>query len=107
MFRFALVALAFVALGAILANGIEGAGFLLLAPLFIFGKILLILLFVGTIGGFFWRNYGDGPQRPPWSGRRPSRRPEEPTKSREELFEEWHRVAHAREEVDTWVEDLD
>ena len=107
MFRFAFLALAFVAFGAILASGVEGASLVVLAPLLLLGKIFLIMLFFGAISGFFWRNYGDGPRRPPWSQRRPSRRPEEPKKSREELFEEWHRVAHARDEVDTWVEDLD
>ena len=107
MFRFAFIALAFVALGAILAGGLEGAGFLVLAPLFILGKVFLIMLFFGAIGGFFWRGYGDGPQRPPWARQRRPRRTEQPQQSREEIFEEWHRVAHARDEVDGWVEDLD
>ena len=107
MFRIAFVALAFMAFGAILASGVEGASLLVLAPLLLLGKVFLVMLFLGVVGGFFWRGYGDGPQRPPWSRRRSPRSTEEPAKTREELFEEWHRVAHAREEVDTWVEDLD
>lgn len=107
LFRFAFMALAFVALGTVLSSGLEGASLLVLGPLFILGKILLIMLFFGAVGGFFWRSYDDRPQRPPWNRPRRSRRQAEPQKSREELFEEWHSVAHAREEVDTWVEDFD
>ena len=108
MFRFAFVALALIAFGAFLAGGAElGAGLLVLAPLFILGKIFVILLFIGVIGGF-WRGYDGGPPRPPWTRRRPNRRRQESTeKSRAEQFEEWHRMSHARDEVDTWVEDLD
>lgn len=106
MFRFAFVALAFVTLGAVLASGIEAAS-LVLVPLFIAAKVLFLMLFFGAIGGMFFRNHGDRRQRPPWN--RPSRlrAEDEGVQRREELFEEWHRVAHAREEVDTWVEDLD
>jgi hypothetical protein len=108
MFRFGFVALALIVLGAVLAGGAGGAGLLVLAPLFILGKIFLILLFFGAIGGFFWRGYEEGQPRPPWTGRRRARRSQESTeKSRAEQFEEWHRLAHAREEVDTWIEDLD
>lgn len=107
MFRFAFFALAFVAFGAILAGGLEGASLLVLAPLFFLGKILFLMLFFGAIGGFFWRNHGDGPNRPPWSRQRPPREQAPPQKSREELFDEWHNIAHARDEVDTWVEGLD
>jgi len=107
MFRFAFIALAFVAFGAVLASGFEGASLLVFAPLFIAAKIFFVMLFVGAIGGFFWRTQGDGPQRPPWNRRRRPRSQDGEQRSRAELFEEWHRVAHAREEVDTWVEDLD
>ena len=108
MFRFAFVALALIALGAALAGGAGGAGLLVLAPLFILGKIFLILLFFGAISGFFWRGYEEGRPRPPWTGRRWARRSQEPPeKSRAEQFEEWHRLSHARDEVDTWIEDLD
>ena len=107
MFRFAFIAFAFLALGAVLAGGIEGAGFLVLAPFFIIGKVFLIMLFFGAISGFFWRGYGRGPRRPPWAREDRPRRDEDTSKTREELFEEWHRVSHAREEVDGWVEDLD
>ncbi len=107
MFRFAFLAIALVALGAILASGLEGATLLVLAPLFLVAKVFFIMLFVGVIGGFWWRNHGDGPQRPPWTRRRPRRDQVEPETSREDLFDEWHRHAHAREEVDRWVEPLD
>lgn len=110
MFRIAFVALALIAFGAFMAGGSEalGTGLLVLAPLFILGKIFLILVLFGVVGGFFWRGYEGGPPRPPWTRRRPSRRRQESTeKSRAEQFEEWHRMSHARDEVDTWVEDLD
>ncbi|MGI9528105.1 MAG: hypothetical protein ACR2NG_00205 [Acidimicrobiia bacterium] len=107
MFRFAFIALALIALGALLANGFEGVSLLVLAPLLILAKVFFLMLFFGVIGGFFWRNYDDGPRREPWSRRTQPRAVDGGQRNREELFEEWHRVAHAREEVDTWVEDLD
>lgn len=110
MFRFALIPLALIAFGAVLAGGAGplGAGLLILAPLFILGKILLILVLFGVIGGFFRRSYEGGPSRPPWVRRWAPRRSQEPEeKSRTEQFEEWHLLAHAREEVDSWIEDLD
>ena len=109
MFRFVFLAVALIAFGALLAGGIEGvgAGLLVLAPVLILGKILLFLLLFGAIGGFFWRTYDGRPSQPPWSWRRPPRRRQEPQKSREEQFEEWHELAHARDEVDSWVEDFD
>jgi len=110
MFRFAMVAMALIAFGAVLAGGAEtlGAGLLVLAPLLVLGKVLLIIFLFGAIGGFFGRRSDDGLPRPPWSSRRPPRRAEEATgRTRAEQFEEWHRMAHARDEVDTWVEDLD
>jgi signal transduction histidine kinase len=88
--------------------GSLGAGLLVLVPLFILGKILLIVVLFGAFGGFFWRNYEVGTPRRPSARRWRPRRSEEPKeKSRTEQFEEWHRLAHAREEVDTWIEDHD
>ena len=107
MFRFAFIALAFVAFGAILASGLEGATMLVLAPLLILAKVFFIMLFVGVIGGFFWRNHGDGPRRPPWSRSRSRRDTLEPERTQDDIFEEWHRLAHAKDEVDRWVEPLD
>ncbi|MFQ5966210.1 MAG: hypothetical protein ACE5MI_01215 [Acidimicrobiia bacterium] len=109
LFRFAFLAVGLIALGALLFGGAEGvgAGLLLLAPLLILGKILIILLFIGAVGGFFFRSY-DGRPRQPWNRHRPARRSQvPPTKSRQEQFEDWHRLAHARDEVDSWVGDLD
>lgn len=108
MFRFAFVALALIAFGAVLASGAGGVGLFVLAPLFILGKIFLVLLFFGVIGGFFWRSGPERPSRSPWNRRWQAPRGQEPTeKSRSEQFEEWHRLAHARDEVDTWTEGLD
>ena len=107
MFRFAIFALAFVALGAVLAGGIEGAGLLVLAPLFIIAKVFFIMMLFGVIGGFFWRGRGRGPRGPWWDRPDNGRDAREPSKSQDEMFDEWHRHAHARDEVDRWVEPLD
>ena len=109
MFRFAFLALALIGLGSLLFGGVgaTGAGLLLVAPLLIAGKILLILLFLGAIGGFFFRGY-DSRRYGSWTRRRPTANGQEaPRPSREEQFEEWHRLAHARDEVDSWVPDIE
>lgn len=109
MFRFAFLAFALIAVGALLFGGAQAAGatMLVFAPLLILGKIFLVLVLFGVIGGFFWRgSEGRPPSRSPWARRRPrSQAPRE--KSREEQFEDWHRLAHAQDEVDGWTEDLD
>lgn len=106
MFLFALLALGLIGIGALLAGGIGSAGAWMLGGLFFVGKLFLILLLFGLISGFFWRS---SQGRPPWavsSWRRPSGRAQPPQgKSRDEEFEDWHRVAHAREEVDSWAWD--
>ena len=108
MFRFAFVALALMAFGSLLAGAAGTAGLLVLAPLFIIGKLFLILVVFGAVGGFFWRGYDGGRPSPPWTRFRQPRRDEESTeKNQTEQFEEWHRMAHARDEVDSWVEGLE
>lgn len=115
MFRFAFVILAGIGLGAILFGGAPsaatGIGFLALIPIFIFFKLLFIAMLFGM---FARRRFGDQRTgkdfRPPWAGaggsrrRSPSSRPDKgPAES--DRFEEWHRMAHAKEEVDSWADE--
>lgn len=120
MFRFAILVLAGIGLGAILfgaaPSASAGIGFLALIPLFFLFKILLIATLFGM---FARRRYGGmkGDEAgPPWawrgdpfqgrSRRGPRRRSsdtEEPTNT--DRFEEWHRLAHAKEEVAGWADE--
>ena len=110
MFRFLIAALAIVGLVSLFTGGASaaatGAGFLLLFPLLFLAKIVFIMMLFGFIGRGFMRR---GPSRD-WSGwgrgERPQSRRSEP-RSREDDFEEWHRMAHAKEEVASWTEDVD
>ena len=106
MFRFALLALGLIGIGALLASGLGSAGAWMVGGVFFVGKLLFFLVIFGLLAGFFFRGSGG---RPPWAPRgwqRPSGRSQRPSgKSREEQFEDWHSVAHAREEVDSWVPD--
>lgn len=115
MMRFALLVLAGIGLGALIF-GPEGASaglwFLLAIPFFIFLKIAFLAAMFGAFAhrrregwtsGYRWSSDEDttwswGPSRP----RRTSRRRTE-TRSETDRFEEWHRMAHAREEVDSWA----
>jgi hypothetical protein len=107
MFRFALVFLAAVGLASLLfgsGGAGVGFGFLLLFPLLVMVKVM----FLAMVFGFGHRAWQSG--RPGWGGpvgwRRPERREHRdgPTRpSPEDRFDEWHRMAHAREEVDSWV----
>jgi hypothetical protein len=108
MFRFALVFLAAFGLASLLfgeSGAGVGLGFLVLFPLFVLVKVMFIAMLFGYFGHRARRG-GD----PGWGGpagwRRPEwRRDREDTgsPSAEDRFEEWHRMAHAREEVDSWV----
>ncbi len=105
-------------LGAALFGSIEAAGSVVAAPFLVLGfmfKMFLFFVLFGLVAKMFagsvrrdrrtrtWS--GPSPQwwtdetRSPWSGRRP---PSESDKeeSRNDRFEEWHRMAHARQEVD-------
>ena len=112
MFRFAFIVLAGIGLGALLFGGAGGAvagfGFLALIPIIFLFKVV----FIATLFGMFARRRYDGRWgsedfRPPWAGGRRSQRSASPERdegpSETERFEEWHRLAHAREEVDGWV----
>ena len=120
MFRFAILVLAGIGLGAILFGGAPsasaGIGFLALIPLFFLFKILLIATFFGMfarrrIGGM---KSEDSEHPWDWRGPRwqsgPRRRPREKSNSNDEpsgtdRFEEWHRMAHAKEEVASWADE--
>ena len=99
--RFVVVVLAVIGLVAVF-NSVFGSaaasvGLLLLIPILLF-KLFIIMMLLGFIGRKFW-GWGDHPHR--WrhqGGRR--RRPDIP--SSEDRFENWHRMAHAKEEVDSW-----
>ena len=96
MFRLVVVALAVIGLFSLFGGA--GIGALFLVPLGIF----LVLAMLGVVGcGMMGR--GRNVRR--WQ---PSRRERaaEPDRSREERFEEWHRLAHARDEVDSWVDGM-
>ena len=86
MFRLIVVILAAIGLYSLFG----GLGFLFL-PILFFG---LMFAFAGCK---MTRRYR-GEQR--WRGRPADRA------SREDRFDEWHRMSHARDEVDSWVDDL-
>jgi hypothetical protein len=117
MFRFLFLVLAGVGLGALIfGEGSWGLGLLLLFPVLLLAKVAFILLLFGFFGRMMWHR-----GRPGWRG--PSewhapRREGPPSWQRprwgdgggeagpagdEARFEEWHRMAHAREEVDSWA----
>ena len=115
MFRFALLVLAGIGLGALLFGGAEsaaaGVGFLAFIPIFFFLKILFVAMIFGMFArrryGYSWdRNEGPSPWRWTPPRRRPDSSPER-RRSDEDRFEEWHRMSHARDEVDSWVEDVE
>ncbi len=109
MFRIVVAVLAIAGVVALVSGGISGAEIgigMLLIPLLFFAKFAFIVLFWGAIWRMFWhrsRGFGEGP-RPQWGrGRRPAGRSDSPAPSPEQSFEEWHRMAHAKEEVDSWA----
>jgi len=110
MFRFAVLVLAGIGLGALLFGGAEGAaagvGFLALVPIFFMLKILFIAMIFGAFARRSHRYRSTSSDfRPPWmrdwSQSRRSSRDEGPSAA--DRFEEWHRMAHARDEVDSWA----
>ena len=104
VFLLAVLVLAMIGLGSVLGSGLAGLGALFLLPILLLkiGFFLMLFGFVGRrLSGRAWEW-----DEPSWRGRsRPRRR--EPSVSSEDRFEEWHRMAHAREEVDGWVSELD
>ena len=104
----AVFALAAVGLASVLGSGVAWIGALFLLPLLIL-KLAFVLMMFGFIGRrLAGRRASWDWDEPRWVGRsRPARRRPEPSAGREDRFEEWHRMAHAREEVDGWVADLE
>jgi hypothetical protein len=113
MFRFAILVLAGIGLGALLFGGASGVatgvGFLALFPLFLLLKIAFIAMIFGVFaGGRRYRGqWSVTDYRPPWRrSRGPGRESsEEKGTSATDRFEEWHRMAHAREEVAGWADE--
>lgn len=107
---FFLLVIALFVFAAIGVGSVLGPGLAWLALLPI---LMLKLAFFMMLFGFIGRRVVHSRRmwewdEPRWRGRsRPrGRREEVPTRSDEDKFEEWHRMAHAREEVDGWVSDL-
>lgn len=112
MFMLLVLALfVFAAIGVGSVFGGVGAVFLL--P-FLLIKLAFFLMLFGFIGRRMWHR-GSPDREWDWVAHRDlNRRPrrsradsEADRPSDEDRFEEWHRMAHAREEVDGWVSDLD
>jgi len=112
MFRFVVVILAIVGLIALVSGGVGAAGVgigLLFIPLLFLAKFAFFLLLFGAFGRMFWhkRHGFDGGSTPDWWGKRPSyrSRPDD-TGGKEKDFEDWHRMAHAKEEVESWTDGM-
>jgi hypothetical protein len=132
MFRFAVAVLAVIGLVSLIGGASAfavGIGWLVLAPLLFVFKIMLFFMIFGAIaqavshrGGSSWGRGWDH-RRPHMRGHgwdrgrsrstsrvdrygRSSARSErgDDRPADEERFEEWHRMQHARREVDSWVE---
>lgn len=96
--------LAMIGFGSLFGGGV-GLGALLLVPIFLFVKVMFFFMLFRFAGRMF-RSGG----RSPWAWGGPRRRPrpknEDSGPSSEEKFEDWHRLAHARDEVDSWVPEV-
>ena len=110
--RFIIGALAVIGLvalftGEAISVGGVAIGFLwLLVPLFVF-KFMLFGMFFGRFARRMGRNT-DWQGGAPWTRDRSEWRPSRDAGDRSDRstdFEEWHRMAHARQEVDSWVDD--
>ena len=107
LFVVALFAFAAIGVGSVLGPGLA---WLVLLPILML-KVAFLMTVLGFVGrrAFHTRRMWEWDE-PRWRGRsRPRSRPrqEAPVRKDEDRFEEWHRMAHAREEVDGWVSDLD
>ena len=105
MFRFFVIALAAVGLFSLLSGALgtaaAGVSALVLLPILLF-KLFFILMIFSFFGRRMWGRDG-GSRR--W--RSPGRAgPERSGRSGEDRFEEWHGIAHAREEVDSWIDGM-
>lgn len=106
MFRLVLAVLATIGLFSLLfgsaGGAAAGAGWLLIAPLLFLAKIMLFVM----LFGLFRYGFGHGRRyyrRPGGDWRRQSPDTDVGPSTQEE-FEDWHRLQHAREEVDGWVD---
>ena len=91
-------------LGATATSTFAAMGAVVLIPILLF-KLFLAFAFFSFMG----RAWHRGPGGHRWQGRRDwghRERRREAGPSAENQFEEWHRIAHAREEVDGWVPEL-
>lgn len=118
MFRFAFAVLTAMVLAGLLfgaaSAAVVGLGWLLLVPIVFVFKIMFFFLIFGGIarmvGGKPHRHWGrtsDWQGRQSWRSGRPSWAAPvdlDDKPADDEKFEEWHRMAHARKEVDSWVE---
>ncbi len=103
MVRFVIAVLATVGLASLLFGGAVGVGWLL-APFTIALKIMFFLVIFGMVTSACGRSRRPT-MRGPW-GWRPAPDPKvERGPSQREQFEDWHRMEHARREVDGWVEE--
>jgi hypothetical protein len=115
MFRFVIALLAAFGLGALIFGGntVSVAGLVLLVPLFFIFKVMLFMMLFGLVSSAIWGRGGRSP-RPCWQSHRHHRsrgtggstdaasgRAGDET----DRFEEWHRMAHAKEEVESWIPD--
>lgn len=98
-----------VLLGAALFGGTTTVESLIAAPLVILGFLFKVALFL-FIFGFFAKAFGGRHHRSTedwekmrkrWEGHHGASRHEAPSET--DRFEEWHRMAHARQEVDDHV----
>ena len=113
MFRFVVALLAAFGLGALIFGGsaATAAGLVLLAPVFFIFKVMLFFMLLGAISSGFWSR--GGPRRSRWAGYRGARgwefdareESDDSAPQESDRFAEWHRMAHAREEVESWTPD--
>jgi hypothetical protein len=112
MFRLVVAILAIVGVVSLVSGGVAAAGVglgVLLLPLLFVAKFVFFMMLFGAFGRMFWhkRQRFDGSASPDWWGKRPTYRsvPAEQT-SPEEDFEDWHRMAHAKKEVESWTDGM-
>ncbi len=103
MFRLLVVFFAVVGLFSLFGGaGAIGLSALLFLPILLL-KVAFFVMLLGFIGRVMC-GAGNRWEAPRWEAPRRARPERQP--SGEERFDEWHRMAHAREEVDSWVEHL-
>lgn len=104
VFLFVVALFVFAAIGFASVLG-SSIGALLFLPILLI-KVAFFMMLFGFVGRRVYSTRGRWDwDEPRWTGRSRPRRPIQ-TRTDEDRFEEWHRMAHAREEVDGWVSDL-